>query len=219
MRARAKEIVGLKIRSTDGEIGVIADVLFDSEAWMVRYVVVDTRNRLSDQKLIIPPAVLRGPQAKTEYLDVTMCERGSSGGAVSGNDQAFSIRMGASIFGHFKLAPYWAVRVPGGAAMIADQLAGDEEADRDAPTALRSLGQTAGYEVAAEDGPVGRVVDFTLDVDSWRILEVLIDTSGWLRSPSAALRVRFCIGFDGTSRRLKVQRSREQIENDPGSYQ
>ena len=38
----AKNLRGLVIRATDGEIGTVDDVYFDDETWAVRYLTVET---------------------------------------------------------------------------------------------------------------------------------------------------------------------------------
>lgn len=51
----AGEIEGYRIRSVDGEIGHLEDFVVDDEAWVIRYVVVDTRNWLPGKKVLISP--------------------------------------------------------------------------------------------------------------------------------------------------------------------
>ena len=51
----AKEVTGYNIQATDGEIGHVEDFIMDDEAWMLRYVVVDTRNWLPGRKVLVAP--------------------------------------------------------------------------------------------------------------------------------------------------------------------
>jgi uncharacterized protein YrrD len=51
----AKEVTGYRIEATDGEIGHVDDFLFDDETWMLRYLVIDTRNWLPGKKVLIAP--------------------------------------------------------------------------------------------------------------------------------------------------------------------
>ena len=51
----AGEVAGYHIQATDGEIGHVEDFIMDDEAWMLRYVVVDTRNWLPGRKVLVAP--------------------------------------------------------------------------------------------------------------------------------------------------------------------
>lgn len=51
----AKEVSGYAIQATDGEIGHVADLLFDDETWMLRYLVVDTGNWLPGKHVLVAP--------------------------------------------------------------------------------------------------------------------------------------------------------------------
>ncbi len=51
----AKEVAGYHIRAQDGEVGHVEDYIVEEETWIIRYVVVDTRNWLPGRKVLIPP--------------------------------------------------------------------------------------------------------------------------------------------------------------------
>ncbi|MCJ7717471.1 MAG: PRC-barrel domain-containing protein [Anaerolineales bacterium] len=50
-----REVAGYKIRATDGEIGHVEDFIVDDEGWIIRYMVVDTRDWLPGKKVLIAP--------------------------------------------------------------------------------------------------------------------------------------------------------------------
>jgi sporulation protein YlmC with PRC-barrel domain len=49
------EMIRYSIHASDGEIGHVADFVVDSEDWVIRYLVVDTRNWLPGKHVIIAP--------------------------------------------------------------------------------------------------------------------------------------------------------------------
>ncbi len=49
------EVIGYKIHAEDGLIGHIDDFIVHEKDWIIRYIVVDTRNWLSGKKVLIPP--------------------------------------------------------------------------------------------------------------------------------------------------------------------
>lgn len=51
----ANEVIGYNIRASDGKIGHAADLIVDDEAWIVRYIVVDTHDWLPGKKVLVSP--------------------------------------------------------------------------------------------------------------------------------------------------------------------
>jgi len=50
------EVEGYHIKANDGEIGHVEDFVVDDELWIIRYIVVDTRNWLPGKKVIVSPS-------------------------------------------------------------------------------------------------------------------------------------------------------------------
>ena len=50
------EVLGYHIQAADGSIGHVEDVLAETNDWVIRYLVVDTRNWLPGRKVLVSPA-------------------------------------------------------------------------------------------------------------------------------------------------------------------
>jgi hypothetical protein len=61
MLRTASGIKGYAILASDGKIGTVGGFLFDDDSWLVRWLVVDTGNWLSDRKVLLPPFALSHP--------------------------------------------------------------------------------------------------------------------------------------------------------------
>jgi hypothetical protein len=55
-----REVAGYSIRATDGGIGHVEDFIVEDESWLVRYLVVDTRNWLPGKRVIVAPGWVEG---------------------------------------------------------------------------------------------------------------------------------------------------------------
>ena len=55
MLVSLKELIGLTIQATDGEIGKVNDAYFDDDAWVVRYLIDKTGFWLFGQQVLISP--------------------------------------------------------------------------------------------------------------------------------------------------------------------
>lgn len=50
-----RAVINYRISAEDGDIGHVEDFIVDDADWLIRYLVVDTRNWLPGKKVIIPP--------------------------------------------------------------------------------------------------------------------------------------------------------------------
>jgi len=50
-----KEVTGYHIQADDGAIGHVEDFIVEDNSWMIRYLVVDTRNWLPGRKVLVSP--------------------------------------------------------------------------------------------------------------------------------------------------------------------
>lgn len=50
-----REVEGYHIEASDGAIGHVQEFIVDDEEWIIRYVVIDTRNWLPGKKVLIAP--------------------------------------------------------------------------------------------------------------------------------------------------------------------
>lgn len=68
----SREVTGYRIHATDGQIGHLEDLIISDEDWVIRYLVVDTRNRLSGKSVLISPEWVRdiGWEEHEVWVDV-----------------------------------------------------------------------------------------------------------------------------------------------------
>lgn len=52
---RTREVTGYHIDARDGGIGHVADFIVDDQAWVIRYIVVDTHNWLPGREVLLSP--------------------------------------------------------------------------------------------------------------------------------------------------------------------
>jgi hypothetical protein len=55
----ARTVAGYELAARDGDIGHVEDFLLDSEAWVIRYIIVDTRNWLPGKHVLVSPGWIR----------------------------------------------------------------------------------------------------------------------------------------------------------------
>jgi hypothetical protein len=68
-----KEVIGYTIEATNGDIGHVEDFILQDDVWMIRYAVVDTRNWLPGQKVLVSPLWITAIRwdERTVHVDLT----------------------------------------------------------------------------------------------------------------------------------------------------
>lgn len=51
----AKELIGYDVEARDGDVGYVEDIIFDDQAWTIRYLVVDIGSWLSGRRILAAP--------------------------------------------------------------------------------------------------------------------------------------------------------------------
>ena len=80
---------------------------------------------------------------------------------------------------------------------------------------LHSMKQLYGAKLGASDGNIGHVKDFYFDDQNWVIRYVIADTGSWLQGRQVLISPHAIARLDPGEKLLRVNLTREQIENSP----
>src|SRR5512138_2669008 len=69
---KAKDMQSHQIHATDGEIGKVDELYFDDNAWVVRYMVMDTGTWLERRRVLISPISVRAINWETHEVYVSL---------------------------------------------------------------------------------------------------------------------------------------------------
>ena len=68
----ASALDGYAIEASDGRIGHVSDFLFEDNSWIIRWLVADTGNWLSDRKVLLPVSALGKPDPSLRQFPVKL---------------------------------------------------------------------------------------------------------------------------------------------------
>jgi uncharacterized protein YrrD len=80
---------------------------------------------------------------------------------------------------------------------------------------LHAARDMKGFALLSSDGDAGTVKDFYFDDDKWTIRYLVVNTGGWLSGRLVLISPMSIIGADWTDETIKVDLTRQQIENSP----
>ena len=180
-----KNIIGYTLRATDGEIGKIHDFYFDDERWTIRYLIVNTEGMLVHHEVLISPVVLQNPEWDNKILPVSITRKKVERSPEKQAHQPVSRRKELDLAKYYTWPAYWAwsgMSAPIDAAAIAKSIeqATEQDEKEDDDLHLRSIREVSGYNIRATDESIGHVEDFIVDVETWVLRYLIIDTRNWL---------------------------------------
>ncbi len=210
MLRSAKSLRDYHVQATDGNIGRVKDFLFDSQEWVVRYVVVDTSEWRPGRTVLVIPDVVGPSSVEGQILPVSLTREQVHGSPHVDADKPVSRQHEAALFEHYGWLPYWGAGrrgLPGPAGETDEQAGGEQN--------LRSMRQVDGYSIRALDGDGGRVEDFIIEDENWTIRDIVVDTRNWLHGKHVLIAPEWVAGIDAQDKTVALELSQEEVKESP----
>ena len=224
------------IGASDGDIGHVKDLYFDDEAWIIRYLIVDTGSWLASRKVLISPLSIQKPDWAAHRLPAAITRNQVENSPDIDTDKPVYRQHELQYLGYYGYPTYWGgaglwdggmvpiamdpgqAELPLGAAAreraIADAEA-ERERHRDDDPHLRSCQNVVGYHLHATDGEVGHVDGFLVDDETWAIRYLVVNTSNWWVGHKVLIAPPWIGGVDWLDRSVTVDLSREAVKAAP----
>ncbi|MDE2514984.1 MAG: hypothetical protein KGL12_03055 [Rhodospirillales bacterium] len=238
----ASAITSSTIRASDGDIGTVADFLFDDTGWSIRWLVVETGSWLSGRKVLLPPSVLGHPDLKEKNFPVRLTMQQVKDSPAIDTQQPVSRQMETDVYGYYGWNPYWSTggymgggmggmgsgfmggplsggtmaATPGLAAAPASAgSASAAPARHDGDPHLRSTKTVTGYYIEASDGAIGHVETFLVEDADWTIRYVVVDTKNWWPGRKVLIAPHVVRDIDWADKKLHLAFDRQKVKDSP----
>jgi uncharacterized protein YrrD len=226
MLRRTHEMKGYTIGAADGPIGAIHDFLFDDHSWLVRWLVVDTGHVLPGRKVLLPPSILGQVNHVGRQVSVRLTKDEVKDSPGIDTDAPVSRRMEADTYNYYNWTPYWNTGFYYGGFGYAGDLGAEPSVTRAArrheheemakgDRRLRSAHEVSGYEIAASDGHIGRVVDLLIADGDWSVRYLVVDTEEWWGGHKVLISPRSVDSIDWMERAVTLYVDRATVKNSP----
>jgi hypothetical protein len=80
---------------------------------------------------------------------------------------------------------------------------------------LRSIHAVTGYELETDDGAIGHITDFLMDVRSWEIRHLILKTGHWLSGKKVCIDIKHVTRVSYEQSAVLVDLSREAVQHSP----
>jgi uncharacterized protein YrrD len=232
-----KDLEHYALAATDGHIGHVKDVYFDDDAWVIRWLVVDTGSWLSSREVLISPISIHRPDWAERVLPVSLSKDQVKHSPSVDTHKPVSRQHELQYLGYYGYPSYWGDGGMWGAGMYPYALVSDyapnaeTKAERDREVAvyarierarhrhddphLRSGKAVVGYHLHATDGEVGHVDGLLVDEDTWAIRYLVVNTSNWWIGHQVLVSPQWITEVSWPESRVSVNLTRESIRSAP----
>ena len=223
-----KTLQEFSIQASDGRIGMVDELYFDDERWVVRFLVVDTGNWLSGRRVLISPFAVRDLNWMTKTVSLGITRQAVEDSPEVDTRQPVSRQQEAAHLAYYGFPYYWHGTGLWGAGAYPTPVPPPEMADARGdlgtppPRAgeqgdehLRSSKEVFGYHIQATDGELGHVEDFLVDDRTWAIRYMIVDTSNWWLGKKVPISPEWIHEVDWLDRKVSVDLTRQAIKDAP----
>jgi len=239
MLREVKDMVGFTIAATDGDIGHVRDFYFDDEAWVIRYLIVETGTWLPNRKVLVSPMALRHPNREANSFPARLIREQVRNSPSIDTDRPVSRQHELQFYSYYGYPYYWgsggswgAGYYPGAmltgagygggsgseylaAQMEKERLAREVDQREDDDPHLRSCKEVTGYHIEAVDGEIGHVQGLLIDEDSWAIRYLIVNTSNWWLGHQVLVAPEWITDVSWLDRKVMIDLTRQAIQDAP----
>ncbi len=237
MLRSTKEFEQDTINATDGQIGRVKDLYFDDDAWVIRYLVVDTGTWLSSREVLISPISVHDANWLDKKLSVSLTKEQVRNSPNIDTEQPVSRQNETQFLGYYGYPDYWGGvgmwggglypygMSPGYAGTRVDRSQREQEEEaalyaerlrhRNDDPHLRSCNAVTGYHLRAIDGEIGHVAGYLIDEETWAIRYLIVDTSNWWMGHKVLVAPEWITGVHWTTETVSVDLTLELVKFAP----
>lgn len=209
------EILGYTVTTTDGESGKVSDFLFDDKERIVRYVVVRTGGWLMGRDVLISPVSIKDADHKTKNLTTVLTKKVIENAPGVDTAKPVSRQQEMILVSYFDWPMYWAPILIPDVTNEATSAQIKEVAEAEWDTHLRSVRELVGYHINCIGDTIGHVEDLIVDLESWIVRYLVIDTANWLPGKKVIVGYDWLTDIRWDHKSVHVDLTRKQIETAP----
>lgn len=227
MLKNLQALTGSRVYGIDAEIGKVTEFFFDDVGWTVRFVVVKTGKALGHREVLVSPLSVTNIDNELGTIQLSLTREQVEHSPSVSSELPVSRQKEMEYLSHYNLPFYWAGPFTWGGYPIPlavnplPETSDDYERAKlgDVETTnenhLQSTKDVRGYKVSAEDSIFGNVVDFVVDLKTWAIRYLVVDTVSFWPSKHVLISPIWCDAVSWEQRSFLVQLSKEAIKSAP----
>jgi hypothetical protein len=226
MLHQLKELDGLAIHATDGDIGVTKDFYFDDQQWTLRYFIVETGSWLLSRKILLSPMSITHLNLAEKTLSVDINRDQVRRSPEIDTHQPVSRQFEVDYSGYYGFPLYWgdiglwgSNQTPERGAQTTKSSGAHKCSDgfsaQNKDHQLRSSQEVVGYHIEAHDGEIGHLEGMLIDEETFAIRYLIINTSNWWMGHAVLIAPQWIKEVSWAASKIYVDMTQEQIKHAP----
>ena len=212
------------VLATDGDIGMVDDLLLDDQRWIIRYLVVQTDSPFftPGRRVLVSPIALREVDATHLRFHVALTREQVRNSPQIDMDRPVSRQHEVDYSLYYGYPHDWGYQgmwgmdpSPGLLAPAAAPPAPLPLVSSPADIHLRSVAEMRGYHIEGSDGGIGHVRDFIADEDTWAVRYLVVETSNWGLGRKVLLSPQWVTRVSWEQSEVNVDLRRQTIKESP----
>jgi uncharacterized protein YrrD len=216
---KAKSLKGYKLHGRDGEMGKVEQFYFDDKHWVIRYLIANTGDWLTDKEVLISPYALGDISTERQDIAVNLTRKQIEGSPSLETDKPVSRQFEEDYYAYYGWPLYWGGQYMWGAyphiERDREMWRNRNEGGKAWDAHLRSTEAVAGYKIEATDGEIGHVEDFIIDDRTWAIRYLVVDTRNWWPGKKVLVSAKWIERVSWDEFSVFVNLHREDIRKSP----
>jgi hypothetical protein len=232
-----KELHDYTIGAEDGVIGHVKDLFLDDDAWVVRYLVVDTGGWLFGRKVLISPMSIGEHDWAERVLPVSVTQEQVKNSPDVDTDKPITRQHEQEFSSYYAYPNYWGggsywgggiypnEMLPGYGGLGSPQAIrqepqhaqarAEEASEGHADPHLRSCKAITGYHIHASDGDIGHISGVLIDDETWAVRYLIVDTSNWWLGHQLLVAPQWIESVSWGDRTVSVSLTRQAVKDAP----
>lgn len=179
----------------DGGLGYLREFHFDNYYWNMRYLEVDTGSWLTERRILIPSSAMNTVHETDSALSVNLTRQQIENSPALGNGEPISRKYEKAFESYYKLPEH--------------HYGFDTETGPG--TNLGTAREVSGYHIQAQDGEIGHVADVVIDMETWDIRYLLVDTKNWWAGKKVLISAKWIEPIVYGESKIIINQSMEEI--------
>lgn len=225
MLRKLNDLIGDELYTEEGVFGHLENLIIDTSTWQVRYFVVDTREYLKRDRVLIPPSQISQPDPTRRAWSVDIKQSKIASSPDVPDIDELERKHEEELHAFYGWRPYWPTgsMMPRGAvgqppvspeATEGPPIGNTEEDEADEST-LRRATDLIDFTANASAAPLGTVVEVVIDSRQWRVRYVIVDGRELHDPRQVLLSVGWLKRVDWAGHTVRTDIERAKIDSSP----
>jgi sporulation protein YlmC with PRC-barrel domain len=221
MQRTVNNELGHNLQATDGVLGHVEDFFFDDSTWTIRYLVVKTGTWLFGRKVLISRNALVQHSWESGIFPVNLTQDQVRNSPDIDTVEPVSRQQEEELASYYAYEPYWGTGfnpgesigvIPTTPVFDPGEIINREKKPTGDPH-LRSCREIHAYHIDAHGDEIGRVDDFLMDDETWKITHLIVDTHTSIGGRKVLVAVGHIEAINWADKRVTVDLSVDAIKH------